>query len=242
MSVRRLLATSLGMAGVAAVLVQLTPTPAASLAALAVAQRTADAAGPDVVVVHLVGLLAWTVWGWGALGLALTACSALPGAVGALATGALRGVLPSGARRAAALLLGLGLGIAPPLAGAVVAGLPAATAAAADEARAAPPTPVPPAVPDWPAAAAAPARDGAADPVAVPDWPPAPADGEHVVLRGECLWRIAEDHLARTRGRAPSDAEVATAVTAWWQANAEVIGPDPDLLLPGQVLRPPALP
>jgi hypothetical protein len=28
-------------------------------------------------------------------------------------------------------------------------------------------------------------------------------------------------------------------VHAWWVANAGVIGPDPDLLLPGQVLRPP---
>jgi nucleoid-associated protein YgaU len=32
---------------------------------------------------------------------------------------------------------------------------------------------------------------------------------------------------------------VAAAVDAWWHANAAVIGPDPDLLLPGQVLRPP---
>jgi hypothetical protein len=28
-------------------------------------------------------------------------------------------------------------------------------------------------------------------------------------------------------------------VDAWWSANADVIGPDPDLLLPGQVLQPP---
>ncbi|MDP5182767.1 hypothetical protein QOZ88_08955 [Blastococcus sp. BMG 814] len=242
MSVRRLLATGLGMAGLAAVLALLTSAPPVSLAALAAAQRTADTAGPDVLVVHLVGLLAWAVWGWGALGLALTACSALPGAAGALAGGALHGVLPSGARRAAALVLGLGLGIAPPVLGAAVPGLPATTAAAADEVLAAPGPPSAHAVPDWPAPAAVPVRDGGVSTAPVPDWPPAPAPGEHVVLRGECLWRIAEGHLARTRGHAPSDAEVATAVTAWWQANAEVIGPDPDLLLPGQVLRPPALP
>jgi hypothetical protein len=32
---------------------------------------------------------------------------------------------------------------------------------------------------------------------------------------------------------------VAAAVQAWWRTNAAVIGPDPDLLLPGQVLQPP---
>ncbi|MCF6737034.1 LysM peptidoglycan-binding domain-containing protein, partial [Blastococcus sp. KM273129] len=235
MSVRRLLGTGAGMGGAAVVLAVLAPAPAASLSALAAAQRTADTAGPDVLVAHLVGVLAWAVWGWGALGLALTAGSALPGANGALAARALRGVLPSGARRAAALVLGLGLGIAPPLPGAVLPGPPAAPAAAAEEVPA-PPTPSS-AVPDWPPAPAPP-PDAAARTVPVPDRPPATAPGEHVVLRGECLWRIAEDHLAGTRGRTPSDAEVASAVTAWWHANAEVIGPDPDLLLPGQVLRP----
>jgi hypothetical protein len=60
------------------------------------------------------------------------------------------------------------------------------------------------------------------------------------VLRGECLWSIAEaDLLART-GSVPTVAEVAVAVDRWWTANAAVIGDDPDLLLPGQVLRPPA--
>jgi nucleoid-associated protein YgaU len=64
--------------------------------------------------------------------------------------------------------------------------------------------------------------------------------GEHVVLRGDCLWEIAERRLAHDGPY--TTAEVATAVHAWWQANADVIGPDPDRLLPGQVLRPPALP
>jgi hypothetical protein len=32
---------------------------------------------------------------------------------------------------------------------------------------------------------------------------------------------------------------VAAATHAWWQANVDVIGPDPDRLLPGQVLVPP---
>jgi nucleoid-associated protein YgaU len=75
----------------------------------------------------------------------------------------------------------------------------------------------------------------------VPDWPGRTDPADHVVLRGDCLWDIAGDWLARQHpGTPPPDSETAQAVRAWWQANADVIGPDPDLLLPGQVLRPPA--
>ncbi|OMQ14114.1 hypothetical protein A7K94_0218960 [Modestobacter sp. VKM Ac-2676] len=42
----------------------------------------------------------------------------------------------------------------------------------------------------------------------------------------------------RTAGRRPP-AATAAAVADWWQTNADVIGPDPDLLLPGQVLQAP---
>jgi Tfp pilus assembly protein FimV len=69
-----------------------------------------------------------------------------------------------------------------------------------------------------------------------PDWPAAPPAATHVVAPGECLWRIAGAALPPGDG----DAAVATAVHAWWSANAAVIGPDPDRLLPGQVLHAPA--
>jgi nucleoid-associated protein YgaU len=90
--------------------------------------------------------------------------------------------------------------------------------------------------------------------VAPPDWPDAPAGPpppglpaatDRVVLRGDCLWDIAEAWLAAApgagdaAGTGPTDAQVLAAVRAWWQTNAAVIGPDPDLLLPGQVLNPP---
>src|ERR671912_166903 len=51
----------------------------------------------------------------GALGLTLTALSALPGVAGALARALTRCVLPAGARRAAALALGVGLVTGGPL-------------------------------------------------------------------------------------------------------------------------------
>jgi hypothetical protein len=62
------------------------------------------------------------------------------------------------------------------------------------------------------------------------------------VVPGDCLWLIAGASLRATgrgAGAPPSDGEIAGAVRAWWSANAAVVGPDPDLLLPGQVLHPP---
>jgi nucleoid-associated protein YgaU len=65
---------------------------------------------------------------------------------------------------------------------------------------------------------------------------PAPAEaGLEVVRRGDTLWSIAARHL----GGHPSDAEVARAWPVWHDANRGVIGDDPDLILPGQVLRSP---
>ena len=224
MSIRRLGVTAAVMALVAAALAWLTPDFSAIGGALATAQRTADTAGPDALVISAAGLLAWAVWAWGALGLLLTAASALPGILGGAARVAVHVVLPAGARRSAALALGLGLGVAGPLLGtaALITPTPAAAADAWTPATG---------VPDWPA----PAPQGPA-----PDWPTAAASvGSHVVVRGDCLWHIASDRLLAQQGRTPTDGEVAAATQAWWRANASVIGPDPDVLLPGQVLAPP---
>jgi nucleoid-associated protein YgaU len=232
MSIRRLVVTAAAMGGVAVVLGALTPAFPAMTAAVAGAQRTVDTQGADVLIASAAGLLAWAVWVWGALGLVLTAAAAVPGAVGGGARVLLHVALPAGARRSAALLLGLGLGISAPIAGVALSALaPTASAAVAVQD-----------VPDWPAS------DLPATPV--PDWPGAtpaghsPSDepGERVVVRGDCLWHIAADSLLGQLGRLPSDGEVAAAVDAWWHTNADVIGPDPDLLLPGQVLRAPGPP
>ena len=53
--------------------------------------------------------------------------------------------------------------------------------------------------------------------------------------RGDTLWSIA----ARRLGEGATDAEVAAAWPRWYAANRDVVGPDPDLLLPGQVLHAP---
>ena len=222
MSIRRLIGAVTAMTLLALALAALTPAPGELTDALAAPQRTADTLGPDAVVLALAGAAAWTVWAWGALGLALTAGSALPGLLGAASRGVLQVLVPAGARHSAAVLLGLGVGVAAPLLPVLptFGSPPAATAAPAGEP-----------VPDWPAAVPA------GEPV--PDWPaPAPVGG-HVVVRGDCLWHLAEARLQADLGHLPADGDIAGEVHRWWTVNADVIGPDPDLLLPGQVLRPP---
>lgn len=240
MSIRRLLATTTVMALAAGGLAALTPDIGAMTGTLAAAQRTADTAGPDALVLSAAGVAAWVVWSWGALGLALTAASALPGALGGAARVVLFVALPAGARRSAALALGLGLGVAGPFLapGALLAPtstasaaswVPPAAGADAGERTASPGAPL---VPDWPAP---PSRTSSA-----PDWSPTvPAAESRLVVEGDCLWHIATERLLAVHGRAPTNGEVAASTAAWWRANADVIGPNPDLLLPGQVLSPP---
>lgn len=60
----------------------------------------------------------------------------------------------------------------------------------------------------------------------------------HVVLRGDTLWSIA----ARFLPPGATDAEIAAAWPAWHDANHDTIGPDPHLLLPGQILTAPTAP
>ena len=237
MSGLRWAGTTVAMCAVGWVLWSLGPEPSEVQAAVRDPQTLVDRAGPDALLLVVVPVLAWLCWAWGALGLLLTAASAVPGWAGRLAGALLTGVLPAGARRAAAVALGLGLSTVAPAALAPAAPpVTAVVTASATEDLGAPPDQVPV---DWPTA---PSADGVPEPpasAAVPDWPDAPADAR-VVLRGDCLWDIAADWLRlRAPGSAVGDAEVQQAVQAWWQANAAVIGPDPDLLLPGQVLRPP---
>lgn len=58
--------------------------------------------------------------------------------------------------------------------------------------------------------------------------------GEVVVRPGDCLWAITARELGD-----PTTARVSARWPRWWQANRRVIGPDPDLIHPGQRLRRP---
>ena len=53
------------------------------------------------------------------------------------------------------------------------------------------------------------------------------------VRRGDSLWSLVARHL----GPRASDRQIAMAWPEWYAANVDVIGPDPDLIRPGQQLR-----
>jgi hypothetical protein len=237
--IRRFAGVVVGLAAVAALLSGLGPSGTEVTDVLRAPQQAVDHSGPDAVVLSLVTALGWLTWAWATLGLLLTAAGELPGTLGAVGRLLARNVLPGAARRAAALTLGIGLGVHGPLMGAPTLAadpVPASTAAPF------PDTPVP----DWPSSRPAdPAAPPSAPPPAggaVPDWSGGSGRDGHVVAAGECLWQIAAVQYRAGTGTEPTDAVVADAVRAWWGTNAGVIGPDPDLIHPGQLLRPPTDP
>jgi len=135
-------------------------------------------------------------------------------------------------------LVGVGLGVA--LLGVT---LPVATSATGPATSGSAPTESSPAVvgsvdPGWaPAVPPPPVRTAApADPLVVAAPRAGTAVEETVVVRrGDTLWDIAARHLPADA----DDADIAAAWPRWYAANASVIGSDPDLLLPGQLLVPP---
>ena len=56
------------------------------------------------------------------------------------------------------------------------------------------------------------------------------------VHRGDTLWAVAARHL----GPGATDAHIAREWPRWYAANRDLVGDDPDLLVPGQQLRPPS--
>ncbi len=168
--------------------------------------------------------------GWLAVSTTAALLAHLPGRVGALADRLAAAWAPLVARRLAAALVGAALGgaLAP---GTAVAdpswrqlSPPAAAAAAA--------SPAPPG-PGW--VPTRPVQRPQPSPRLVGAASAQPGAREVVVHRGDTLWGIAARHL----GPQATDAEVATAWPRWHAANRAVIGADPGLLLPGQVLLAP---
>jgi nucleoid-associated protein YgaU len=90
---------------------------------------------------------------------------------------------------------------------------------------------------------AAHADDRGVDGLRLPDRPmtsgavkPAARPSVVVVRSGDTLWAVAHDRL----GRDADDAAIAHEVDRWHDANSKVIGPDPDLIHPGQRLATPS--
>lgn len=62
-----------------------------------------------------------------------------------------------------------------------------------------------------------------------------PGHNKVVVMRGDSLWSIA----ARDLGPEASDIEIAMHWPRWYAANKDVIGEDPGVIVPGQILQSP---
>lgn len=152
------------------------------------------------------------------------------------------------ARRAAALLLGLGLAgvVVPPSSyAAEQPALPAARQSADVTRRPAGWAPDRPVTadlsgwtPDRPAPPPSTSKGRIALVAAAPRTPAGvgPDDDMVVVRRGDTLWDITARHL----GPGAGPAEIAAEWPRWYDANRAQIGADPALIVPGTRLRPPA--
>ncbi len=223
-----------------AALVALRPAPARLAADLAAPHAWFARDGVDGAVATLATSGIWVVAAWLAIGLLAAAAARLPGLAGACSAGLCRVVLPRVVRNVLAGSAGLGVLLAP---------VTSATAldhnAARAPGRAATTSARPVPSPTWPVGAPHSAT------VPAPRWPsrPQPPTAQPTtasssrpagitVRAGDSLWLIT----ARRLGPRASAAEIAAQWPRWYAANRDVIGADPALLTPGQVLRaPPAI-
>lgn len=228
----RSIATVLAVVGLGVLIWALSPDPATVATSLRHPQGYVDRFGADQVALAWLSLVAWGVLAWSAVGLVLTAAGTLPGTIGRGCDYLADRILPETLRRAAAVALGIS----------VAAAGGASTASSMSVTRGAPTSGAKLALHvDWPAGAAS----------FDPDWPspPPPQRPPHrrrdvsartatrvvVVAPGDSLWRIA----ARSLGPGASDAQIAQLWPHWYAANRRLIGPDPNLIRPGQRLVPP---
>jgi hypothetical protein len=172
----------------------------------------------DLLVLACAGTALVVALRW-LIGATLTVAALLPGGLGRMARQVQSRVAPQLLVRLTCAALG----------GTVIGALPGHAMAASAGHRTPPPTAAagPVIVTRGPAAA----DDGLPD----PGWRVAPqgeAVGDAHVRPGDTLWDVA---AARLPGR-PTNAAIDRAWRSWYAANRATVGPDPDLILPGQRL------
>lgn len=220
------------------------------------------ASAPELLMAG-VAALALLIGGWLWITMLLESLSLLPGLAGRMLRPLAAAVVPQIARRSVAVALGIGLaagggGMAhastpSPAPAATSSAAPLQTPSASPSSSVSPtpgssdpagasgpgwrptaPTVRPQTGPDLRQAS------GSTSGTPSPGWTPSRSSadrpsGEVVVLRGDTLWSIAAAHL----GAGASDAEIAAEWPRWYAANADLIGPDPNVIRPGQILVPP---
>jgi resuscitation-promoting factor RpfA len=189
----------------------------------------------EILLAACAGAGAWFAVAWLTAGFVVAALATLPGKAGRLCAEAAAWIAPSATRRLACVVFG----------GAIISGtgLASAMPAGAAATGAGPPPAVPAATavrlpdldrPEHGLRLAARRRGMPAQPIAQASKPHRPT-GEVVVRRGDTLWGLAARHLPPDS----SAAAIAAEWPRWFEANRRVIGADPDLIRPGQRLRPP---
>lgn len=213
----------------------------------------AGPAGPADGILLMAGLGGALLSLWLGLGMTLSALSALPGALGHLCRRLAARIAPLVVRKVVAFVLGTTLSAAL-IPGTAVAdsshesGRATVVAASSYEVRAvgavgAVFNGVAIAAPDasFRLVSDPPHVMKAMDAAPPPEWSmdrhESPQEGV-VVLRGDTLWSIAARHL----GPGANAAEITAEWHRWLSTNRDVIGADPNLILPGQELLPPASP
>lgn len=208
------------LAGLVVLVGWVSPDPRTLGPMLSHPQAYLDRVGSDRAAVTLVAVICWLVLGWLLLAVSATAAGSLPGVLGTIARAVSGRLVPATLRRATVLALGLSV---------------ATGGASAAAASGHPPNGRPDRVVSVSSGLAQPTRATARIDV---DWPvgstsaPAPARRTVIVAPGECLWDLAATRL----GRDATNAQIAAEWQRWYAANRSVIGPDPDLIHPGQRL------
>lgn len=200
--------------GVGVMITALTWASAAPLHAVVTGERLSY----DVALGGCAATVAWLALLWFTGCAALTLLARLPGTAGRCAAGLADRVTPAIFRRVLGASLGATLVLTASTQVAMATTTPGPAPAATAVGLLADPDPP---VPDR------------------PDVRPGPHRPEAHVVRvrpGDTLWRIARTHLP---GR-PTDEAISREWHRWYTANRTVIGGDPDLIVPGQRLHPPA--
>jgi len=201
-------------------------------------------------------LAAWVGLGWLGIAIFLELATVLPGAAGRGCAAVAAKTTPTLVRRIVHAAIGVSLLAGPLTAGSAFAAGPSTTSSTSTDADrpnslAAPaetsPAPlsldrpatgfVPPSPP--PAAKRTPAGPAALVTGVVHRDTRDPSDRStdgYVVRRGDTLWDIAARHL----GPGATAVDIARAWPAWYDANRAVIGPDPGVIRPGELLLPPS--
>lgn len=204
-------------------------------AAEALASACAGTASFEELVVISCAVLTWSGCVWIASVVVLVAVTAAPGVAGRIAARWSTALVPVLARHAVRSVLGLAALAAPvaatqpvvaiPVSATLIPGIPTVATR--------PASPLP--LPDIGRPPVRPPGDA----TQVTDTPGDAMDGDTRVMitvePGDSLWAIAEHDL----GPRATDREIAAEWPRWFAANRDEIGPDPDHIVPGVMLRAP---